>query len=384
MSNTVPLAADVDNNSTTDLPYWSGLDLDIPQSIETESSLSMSIPSNAVSVSSFIQNSGTLKRNCRGKSEIWKYFQIYNEKQYSNLAFCILCNSDINYGKTHCTSTLNQHLQRRHVEEFNSLMVEKANKRLCTDVPKQSKLTDFINVKSKYEDCLLKWMISTYQLLCAVQHQTFREMVHSLSDKAPVVGYEKIRSLLSDKYFESLKKISNIVKGKHVSLTTDAWTSITKEGYVTCTLHFIEPKTWTLHHLSLGIFKKDKASTVVDVVGYAEQHMSNFGITYPQLTCVVTDTESTMIAARRLFKEKSSQHGGNTSWNGCIDHLLELVTKIAFKDIPDSIGTMSACRALVNFFNSSSQATLKLKEKSKARLGASLNVIQDVACGTGY
>jgi hypothetical protein len=106
------------------------------------------VPSNAVSVSSFIQNSGTLKRNYQGKSEIWKCFQIYNEKQYSNLAFCILCNSDINYGKTHSTSTLDQHLQRRHVEEFNSLMVEKANKRLCTDVPKQSKLTDFINVKS--------------------------------------------------------------------------------------------------------------------------------------------------------------------------------------------------------------------------------------------
>jgi hypothetical protein len=204
MSNTVPLAADVDNNSTTELPDWSGIDLDIPQSIETESSLSMSIPSNSVLVSTFIQNSGTLKRNCRGKSEIWKYFQIYNEKKYSNLAFCILCNKDINYGKTHSTSTLDQHLQRRHVEEFNSLMVEKTNKRLCTDVPKQSKLTDFINVKSKYEDCLLKWMMSTYQPLCAVQHQTFCEMVLSLSDKAPTLGYGKIRSLLSDKYFESL------------------------------------------------------------------------------------------------------------------------------------------------------------------------------------
>jgi hypothetical protein len=30
MSNTVPLAADVDNNSTTELPDWSGLDLFIP------------------------------------------------------------------------------------------------------------------------------------------------------------------------------------------------------------------------------------------------------------------------------------------------------------------------------------------------------------------
>ena len=104
-----------------------------------------------------------------------------------------------------------------------------------------------------------------------------------------------------------------------------------------------------MHHFSLGIFKKNKALTAVDVVGYAEQHMNNFGITYPQLTCVVTDTESTMIASGHLFKDKSSQVGGNTSWHGCIDHILELVTKLAFKDIPDSIGTISACRAIVIF-----------------------------------
>jgi hypothetical protein len=361
MSNTTPFAATTNLRTEAETA-----------DIDTE------VDSSAVLVSTYLQKGGTLKKNHRGKTETWKYFEIYDEKQYSNCAFCILCNTDIKYGKTHSTSTLDKHLERRHAEEYKGLMCERANKRLCTDMSTQKKLTDFICVKSKFEECLLKWMIKTYQPLCTVQDETFREMNLSLTDKAPTVGPDKIRSLLSDKYFDSLQKISNIVKGKNVSLTTDAWTSITKEGYVTCTLHFIEPKTWTLHHFSLGIFKKDKASTAVDVVGYAEQHMNNFGITYPQLTCVVTDTESTMIASGRLFKEKSSQVGGNTSWHGCIDHILELVTKLAFKDIPDSIGTMSACRAIVNFFNSSSQATLKLKEKSKARLGSSLNVIQDV------
>jgi hypothetical protein len=72
--------------------------------------------------------------------------------------------------------------------------------------------------------------------------------------------------------------------------------------------------------------------------------------------------ESMMITTGYLFKEKSSQDAGNTSWHGCIDHILELVTKLAFKNIPDSLSTMSACCAIVNFFNSSSQATLKLNE----------------------
>jgi hypothetical protein len=133
-----------------------------------------------------------------------------------------------------------------------------------------------------------------------------------------------------------------------------------------------------LHDFSLGIFKKEGTSTAIDVVRYAEEQLQKFNVSFPQLTCIVTDTESTMIAAGCLFKEKSVDAGGKTSWHGCIDHKLELVTKLAFKDIPESIGTMAACHAIVTFFNSSSQATEKLKEKTKARLGSALTVIQDV------
>jgi hypothetical protein len=87
-----------------------------------------------------------------------------------------------------------------------------------------------------------------------------------------------------------------------------------------------------LHDFSLGIFKKDGTSTAVDVVHYAEDQMKKFNLSYPQLTCIVTDTESTMIAAGCLFMDKSVEAGGTTSWHGCIDHKLELVTKLAFKD----------------------------------------------------
>jgi len=66
-----------------------------------------------------------------------------------------------------------------------------------------------------------------------------------------------------------------------------------------------------------------------------------------------------MIAAGCLFMDKSVEAGGTTSWHGYIDHKLELVTNLAFKDTPESSGTIAACRAIVTFFNSSSQATEK-------------------------
>jgi hypothetical protein len=118
------------------------------------------------------------------------------------------------------------------------------------------------------------------------------------------------------------------------------------------------PPNLVLHHFSLGIFKKDGASTARDVVRYVEEHMTNFSVMYPQLICMVSDTESTMIAAGCMFKDNALQSGGHTAWHGCLDHKLELVTKLAFKDGPESLGTINACRAIVTCFNSSSKLQL--------------------------
>ncbi len=318
---------------------------------------------------------------------MWEYFRVYHEKNFRTHAFCLLCNNDVNYGKTHSTSCLEKHMRSKHQQEFKAIMSDRVAKKLrLAECEKENdritvtqvKLTDYMDNTAKYPDCLMKWIYSTFQPLSIVENDSFRNMIDSLNKKAPIIGKDKLRSMLSTHYSEVLHRITSILKGKYVALTTNAWTSISKIGYVTCTVHFVEPKTWTLHHFSLGIFKKDGASTAEDVVSYAEQHMRNFSIWYPTLTCVVTDTEATMVAAGRLFKSNSIAEGGATSWHGCIDHILELITKLAFKDTPDSIGTMSACRAIVNVFNSSTQATQKLKEKSKARLGVALGVIQDV------
>ncbi len=62
--------------------------------------------------------------------------------------------------------------------------------------------------------------------------------------------------------------------------------------------------------------------------------------------------------------------------NGCKDHLLELVTGIAFKDLAESEGKMTTCRTLISFFNSSSQAMAKLLGKQSA--GRAVTPIQDV------
>ncbi len=94
------------------------------------------------------------------------------------------------------------------------------------------------------------------------------------------------------------------------------------------------------------------------------------------MTAVVTDTEESIIAAGRMMVRNAEQRGGVIKWHGCIDHLLELVIGIAFKDLLESHGTMSACRTLINYFNSSSQEMAKLL--SKQIIGRAVKPSQDV------
>jgi hypothetical protein len=59
-----------------------------------------------------------------------------------------------------------------------------------------------------------------------------------------------------------------------------------------------------------------------------ESQLALFNLHYKALVAVVTDTEATKISAG---VENSHQTGGVTKWHGCVDHLLELITGIAFK-----------------------------------------------------
>jgi hypothetical protein len=197
-----------------------------------------------------------------------------------------------------------------------------------------------------------------------------------MNKKSPIISRDKQHTMVQMKYIQVQERNSLIIKNRYFSLTTDSWTSLANQGYTACTVHFVDKNSWLLHSLVLGIFEKNGPSTAVDNVSYVEQQLSLFDLHYKNMVAVVTDTEATMISAGRLFVENSGRVGGMTKWHGCVDHSLELVTGIAYKDLPESEGTMSACRILINFFNSSSLTMAKLLAKQS--VGRAVKPIQDV------
>ncbi len=64
-----------------------------------------------------------------------------------------------------------------------------------------------------------------------------------------------------------------------------------------------------------------------------------------------------MCKAGRLFCQAASGNGGDLAWHGCVHHLLELLTRVALKDYPESAGSIQVAGDHVSFFFSSNQAT---------------------------
>jgi hypothetical protein len=263
------------------------------------------------------------------KSWVWSYFKKVDAA--GKHCLCLICQTEVNYSYTKSTGTLGCHIKKFHQSVWQQRLHHKAEVSISTSSTSTLSLDPFLKHCPKFEKCLVKWMIATYQPLCCVEDQHFRAMCQSLHSKAPIISRVKLSTLISEESHLAELKVKNILKGRFFSFTTDGWTSLNHKAYVTCTNHFIDSSTWQLHAVVMGLYEKDGGSKHEDIVCYCEQQLTLFGLDCSKAVAVITDTESTMIAAGRLFVSNSQAQSGRTKWLGCIGHLVQLCTKLAFK-----------------------------------------------------
>jgi hypothetical protein len=107
---------------------------------------------------------------------------------------------------------LDKHLQRHHQNEYESIVSEIAKKKLklqASTSAVQTKLTPLLeSISLVYQECLLNWMINSYQPLSAIQNILFCKMRNK---KALVKSEYKSQRMMSKKYFETLQAITVVV-----------------------------------------------------------------------------------------------------------------------------------------------------------------------------
>ena len=161
-----------------------------------------------------------------------------------------------------------------------------------------------------------------------------------------------MRSLLPDMYTTRAGEIKReLLQISHVALTSDLWTSRTKESYLTITCHFVT-STWELKSLVLETFGFEKDHTAENIAASFQKTAEEWGISR-KVVAMVTDNAANVVAAVR-----------HTGWTHVpfFAHTLNLSVSEAIKADTKIHQLRKSCRDIVSFFHHSVKASEKLKE----------------------
>lgn len=193
----------------------------------------------------------------KAKAPEWAYFKQYaaNHERSRIYAVCVLCkekeitesekkrrklnheNYEVKYEQS--TSKLTRHVQHHHSEAYKEL-----NKRKASQLLKGGGERFFKNVTSS-KDKFYKFMIMTYQPLSFVENEYFRDWIGSISDNYKHMSRTGVKNTYAMLAAIMKEQIQDLLKGKHVALTGDKWSSIGHQGFLGLTVHFIDD-SWNM------------------------------------------------------------------------------------------------------------------------------------------
>lgn len=236
----------------------------------------------------------------------------------------------------------------------------------------------YVQAAPDFERACVKWIVLRKKSFQTVEDTLFRDVCLSLTSKAPLMTVRSLKSVIMNETTKTQAVVSKMLGNMYFSLTSDGWTSRSQQSYVAITVHWINSK-WELKSCALGCEPKEGSGSAEAHCNEVESIMDRFSLTYKNFVASVTDTESTMVSYGNFVQERSMAHGGHTEWLGCVDHLLELTTGIAFNDTQYSDECMSTCRKLCGFFHKSAKASQSLLELQRTmNVSYPVTIIQDV------
>jgi len=219
----------------------------------------------------------------------------------------------------------------------------------------------------------MKVVINGQRPLSLVEDEAFKQMVSYLE-----LGYKFpsrffFTGMLQEKYNALLEKIATIVADvDFVCITTDTWTSLATDSYLTATVHYVSDD-WVLKSIILGTMFLDDRHTGENLSQWILELITKFGINPEKVVAVVHDNASNMLVAASKLK---SLHG----WESvrCSAHTLQLVVHAALSSNVKVQAALTKAKKLIEHFRRSTVAKQALVEQQERMEKEPLQLIQDV------
>lgn len=344
-------------------------------SADVEKETSMTTPTSTLRLNNK-EVKQLVKKN--GKSWVWNFYLVYanleKKDPRNDVAFCTLCENNISYGADHSTSKLSSHLVSKHetqVKEYRQEEDERAFKKRKreSDIRSHLKVVNRNDITEEF----LQWIVYSCQPFDTCNDPYFRKMMKKANPSLQPMDRKSIPQKLAKKSSEIKVTLMNLLVENYYSLTSDHWTSIKNENFMATTCHWISTD-WELYSVTLSCEIHKGSQAAPDIVTALDAARASYKLDANKLIATVTDTAPNMNAAGRML-DKPHHY--------CVDHVLELTTKIAFglTDPDNNLvmkDTMKAARSLVGHIKGSPQQTTILKSL-QVNNSRPLTVVVDVA-----
>ena len=206
-----------------------------------------------------------------------------------------------------------------------------------------------------------------------VAGEGFQALMQYLEPGYVLPGRTFFTSYLEKRHDDLMSKLGDQLSNiEHASLTTDIWTSIRMEAYMSVTIHFVTDD-WKLERYVLATLPLEERHTGENIAKWILRVLEKFSIDPSKIRALVTDNGSNMLAAaKKLYDEHQ--------WVPikCSAHSLQLSVNAGLngKTISRAVG---AARSLVEHFKKSVHATTALKAKQVQMSTPKNKLIQDVS-----
>ena len=264
---------------------------------------------------------GTRKKS---NSDVWLHWGF---KKYVNTAvnydkvFCKICGSGIKYSGS--STNMRFHLNTKHpswVGKKEDVTQPKASDYIGQ--PRKHKYPKSHPINKTTRDVLVKWFCKRDRPFLMAEDPEFQEFCQILDPKYELPSRTTVTKRMEEIYLVEKEKLTKkLERVDYLSGTNDGGSATNGQSFVTNTIHYVDPDTWTLEHATLGCTVMKKAHTAVNYREHVNNTEEQFSVK-GKVKDYTTDNETKMHAA---FKEDER--------NGCIAHIQSKTMEKAVKSV---------------------------------------------------
>lgn len=298
------------------------------------------------------------------RSDVWEHFI-----KHERTAKCKHCAKEFSF----CggTSNLRDHLLRAHerIYQPNKDSEAKTNKGKIEAFV--TKTTCSVTRENKITQLIADFVAQDTRPAAVVEGAGFKRLLNYLEPGYRVPSAVHVVTCLQKRY----SQVKSIVQRKleevnYISLTSDIWTSLSTQSYISSTAHFITDN-WELHSCVLQTLYFPESHTGELIADKLKEICVHFSLPLEKVVAVVHDLGSNMRASLRILN-------GESDWASveCAAHTLQLCVKEGL-EIPNIANLLSASRKLVGHFRHSSKATAALDQRQRQMNMPGKRLVQD-------